>query len=131
MIRYDTGDLGQMGHCTKNGVEYPVLARVEGRKMDMIFDTEGKMTSPYMVYHILKYPNIKQYQFIQECEKKYLIKLNVSPEFHSGETIKEEFKKHLGPDAEIRLEFVDDIPLLSSGKRKFVINKLHGSKVKQ
>lgn len=129
MIRYDTGDVGQMDHCTKNGMEYPVLSKVEGRKLDMIFDTEGKMTSPYVVYHILKYPHIKQYQFIQECRKKYLIKLNVSPEFNSAENIKAEFKNHLGADAEIKLEFVDDIPLLSSGKRKFVINKLQGSMV--
>ncbi len=131
MIRYDTGDIGQMDQCTENGIEYPVLSRVEGRKMDMVLNTEGKMLSPYVVYHILKYPHIKQYQFIQEREKVYLIKLNVSPEFHSGEAIKVEFKMHLGSDAEIRLDFVDDIPLLSSGKRKFVINKLHGGMVQE
>ncbi len=131
MIRYDTGDLGQMGHCTKNGKKYPVLARVEGRKLDMIFDTDGQMMSPYVVYHILKYPHIKQYQFIQENKKKYTIKLNVSPEFHSGKKIISEFKKHLGAEAEILLEFVEDIPLLSSGKRKFVINKIHKSKVQE
>lgn len=127
MIRYDTGDLGQMGHCIKNGMEFPVLTRVEGRKLDMIFDTGGQMMSPYVVYHILKYPHIKQYQFIQECRKKYRIKLNVSTEFDSAENIKLEFKEHLGADAEIQLDYVEDIPLLSSGKRKFVINKLQGS----
>ncbi len=126
MIRYDTGDIGQMGHCTKRGMEYPVLNKVEGRKLDMVLNTEGKIMSPYVVYHILKYPHIKQYQFIQESEKKYVIKLNVSPEFHSSEPIVMEFKKHLGTDAEIQLDFVDDIPLLSSGKRKFVINKWQG-----
>lgn len=131
MIRYDTGDIGQMGQCTENGIEYPVLTKIEGRKMDMILNTEGKMLSPYVVYHILKYPHIKQYQFIQEHEKTYVIKLNVSPEFNSGEAIKMEFKMHLGADAEIRLDFVNDIPLLSSGKRKFVINKLHGSMVQE
>ncbi len=131
MIRYDTGDLGQMGQCMKNGLEYPVLTRVEGRKLDMIFDTDGQMMSPYLVYHILKYPHIKQYQFIQEGEKKYLIKLNVSPDFNTAENIKVEFKKHLGSDAEIQLEFVDNIPLLSSGKRKFVINKWHSGMVEK
>ncbi len=129
MIRYDTGDIGQMGQCTENGIEYPVLTRVEGRKLDMVSNTEGKIMSPYVVYHILKYPHIKQYQFIQECEKKYLIKLNVSSEFDSEEAIKMEFKMHLGPDAEIAIEFVDDIPLLSSGKRKFVINNVNGKMV--
>lgn len=131
IIRYDTGDIGQLGQCTENGMEYPVLTKIEGRKLDMVYNTEGKMLSPYVVYHILKYPHIKQYQFIQEFEKKYLIKLNVSPEFHSGEAITKEFKTHLGADAEITIEFVDDIPLLSSGKRKFVINKLQGRMVQE
>ncbi|SDE67508.1 phenylacetate-CoA ligase [Pricia antarctica] len=131
MIRYDTGDLGQMDYRIKNGMEYPVLDRVEGRKLDMIYDTDGEMMSPYVVYHILKYPHIKQYQFIQEGEKKYLIKLNVSPEFNSGKNILSEFKKHLGTDAEILLDFVEDIPLLSSGKRKFVINKWRSNLVEE
>ena len=123
MIRYDTGDIGKMAIADKNGEKHMVLERVEGRKMDMIFNTTGKMMSPFMVYHILKYPHIVQYQFIQEDKTQYKIKLNVLPEFHSTENILAEFKEHLGQDAEIYLEFVEDIPLLSSGKRKFVINR--------
>ncbi|HEA22430.1 hypothetical protein LCGC14_1512620 [marine sediment metagenome] len=131
MIRYDTGDIGQMGPCSENGVAYPVLTKVEGRKMDMVLNTKGEMVSPYVVYHILKYPHIKQYQFIQEQEKMYRIKLNVLPEFDSGKKIISEFKNHLGAEAEILLEFVEDIPLLSSGKRKFVINKIHMSEAQE
>ncbi|GAA3514329.1 phenylacetate--CoA ligase family protein [Aquimarina addita] len=123
MIRYDTGDIGQMGYHIKNGRKYPVLTKVEGRKMDMIFDTNGTMMSPYFVYHILKYPHIKQYQFIQECEKKYRIKLNVTSQFNASRVILEEFREHLGADADIHVDFVQDIPLLASGKRKFVINR--------
>ncbi|MDT7830653.1 CoF synthetase [Pricia sp. S334] len=130
IIRYDTGDLGRMEIRTINGAEQPVLSRVEGRKLDMVLDVDGNMMSPYVVYHILKYPHIKQFQFIQECEKKYTVKLNVLPEFNSGEAITTEFKRHLGADAEIQLEFVEDIPLLSSGKRKFVINKLNADSVR-
>lgn len=123
MIRYDTGDIGQFAISEKNGIKHWVLEKVEGRKMDMITNTSGKMISPFMVYHILKYPHIVQYQFIQDNKSKYTIKLNVLPEFDSSEDIITEFKKHLGSDAEIHLEYVEDIPLLSSGKRKFVINK--------
>ena len=123
MIRYDTGDIGQLGVPKEDSKNNLVLKRVEGRKMDMIFNTKGEMISPFMVYHILKFPNIIQYQFIQENKTKYVIKLNVLPEFQSAEKIVAEFTKHLGSDAEVSLEYVEDIPLLSSGKRKFVINK--------
>ncbi|MGV8812915.1 MAG: CoF synthetase [Gelidibacter sp.] len=124
MIRYDTGDIGQLAVSVKNGETHMVLDSIEGRKMDMILNTSGKLMSPFTVYHILKYPHIAQYQFIQETKTQYTIKLNVLPEFHSAENIVTEFKNHLGNDAEIRLEYVEDIPLLSSGKRKFVVNKL-------
>ena len=122
MIRYDTGDIGRLADPQTKSEKDLVLERIEGRKMDMIFSTNGEMISPFMVYHILKYPNIIQYQFIQEDQKKYVIKLNVLPEFHSAKDIIKEFKEHLGSNAEICLEYVKDIPLLSSGKRKFVIN---------
>lgn len=122
MIRYDTGDVGIFSVTENNGVKRVTLKRVEGRKMDMIFNTKGEMKSPFMVYHLMKYPHIIQYQFIQEAKTEYRIKLNVLPEFHSAAEIIAEFKNHLGNEAIINLQYVDDIPLLSSGKRKFVIN---------
>ncbi|OMP31646.1 phenylacetate--CoA ligase family protein [Mangrovimonas sp. DI 80] len=123
MIRYDTGDIGMMGYEEGYGCEYPVFKQIEGRKMDMIFDASGNFISSYFVYNILKYPHVKQYQFIQEGDKNYVFKLNVEEAFNSENDIKEEFLNHLGPSAEITFEYVNEIPLLSSGKRKFVINK--------
>lgn len=123
MIRYDTGDIGMMDYEDETHNEYPVLMKIEGRKMDMIYDSNGNFISSYAVYNILKYPHIKQYQFIQEGDKKYLFKLNVDKAFNSEDDIKEEFLKLLGADSEIEFEYVNEIPLLSSGKRKFVVNK--------
>lgn len=123
MIRYDTGDVGQFAITEKNGVKHTALKKIEGRKMEMIYDTNGEMKSPFIVYHLMKYPHILQYQFIQEDRTKYRVKLNVLPEFTHAKEIVAELKKHLGSNAIISLEYVDDIPLLSSGKRKFVINE--------
>ncbi|MGJ5640486.1 CoF synthetase [Formosa sp. S-31] len=130
MIRYDTGDIGLMGYNqSEMSQEYPVLMRIEGRKMDMIYDADGKFISSYAVYNILKYSNIKQYQFIQEDDKKYVFKLNVEPEFNCETQIKNEFKALLGKDAELEIEYVKEIPLLSSGKRKLVLNRNKKNKV--
>lgn len=122
MIRYDTGDIGVIASNNGGRKEF-LLKRVEGRKLDFIYNTKGEMLSPFIVYNILKYPYILQYQFIQKTKIKYLIKLNVLPHFDSAENIKSEFRDKLGKDAIIELEFVENIPLLSSGKRKFVINE--------
>ncbi|MDW5287519.1 CoF synthetase [Formosa sp. PL04] len=123
MIRYDTGDIGMLNYQENILEEYPILMNIEGRKMDMIYDSEGRFVSSYAVYNILKYPNIRQYQFIQEDDKKYTFKLNVDPEFKYELQIKNEFIKLLGEDVQIDFQYVTEIPLLSSGKRKLVINR--------
>ena len=122
MIRYDSGDIGQFSITKKNGAQQTMLKRVEGRKTDMILNTSGEIRSPYTVYHLMVYPHILQYQFIQESKKKYTIKLNVLPEFQSEKEVLRDLKIVVGDDAKINLEYVDGIPSLSSGKRKSVIN---------
>jgi phenylacetate-CoA ligase len=120
LIRYDTGDIGTMALIDN---EY-VLTKIEGRKMDLIYDTNGDLISSYSVYPVLHkyYHLIKQYQFIQIGQKEYLIKLNIHQEFNYDENLIKKFKEILGADAEISIEYVNDIPKLSSGKRKKVMN---------
>jgi phenylacetate-CoA ligase len=120
LIRYDTGDIGIMKF---DGKEL-VLDKVEGRKMDLIYDTKGELISSYSIYPIMNqyYNQLIQYQFIQIGQKKYLIKLNVHDKFHNGTDLINAFKSILGKEAQITLEYVNDIPILSSGKRKKVMN---------
>jgi len=122
VIRYDTGDIGYVKNDDPfNGAPY--LEHVEGRKMDMIYNTQGELITSYITYHLLKYDKIKQFQLIQEDPTTYSIKLNVYDDFDQQNYIINEFKTHLGADATIRVIYVKDIPLLNSGKRKLVINK--------
>jgi len=101
------------------------LQHVEGRKMDMIYNTQGELITSYITYHLLKYDKIKQFQLIQENHNTYIIKLNVYNDFDQQNYIIDEFKNHLGEDANIKVIYVNDIPLLHSGKRKLVINKVN------
>lgn len=68
---------------------------------------------------------ISQYQFIQKGEKEYLLKLNLKDE--SLKAMTDRFvgyvKKVVGEDANCKVEYVSEIPVLSSGKRKVVINE--------
>ena len=65
-----------------------------------------------------KYEKLKQYQFIQEGQKEYVLKLNGAEGIYEDEEIRSYLKTVLGEDAEIRIEHVDGIPVLSSGKFK-------------
>ena len=69
-----------------------------------------------------KYKEIKQYQFIQTSIHNYTFILNTnSPFLREGELI-QEFTGYFGKDAVIKIEYVNEIPLLDSGKRRKVIN---------
>jgi len=122
MIRYDTGDIGILSLETdKYGNQY--LEKVEGRKLDLLYDTSGEIVSSYIMYkNMWQYTEIKQYQLIQEGPKEYTFKINMDGDFDKEDQLASEFKKYLGTDADFKVEYVDEIPLLSSGKRKKTVN---------
>lgn len=122
IIRYDTGDIAK--HILNdNGVMG--FEEIEGRKMDLIFDTKGDIISSFVVY--TKFYNyyhlLKQYQFIQQGEKNYEVKLNLKTEsFDFENELIESIKSEFGEDAKIIVTYVDEIPPLASGKRRKVVN---------
>ncbi|WP_445738581.1 CoF synthetase [Mariniflexile sp.] len=118
MIRYDTGDVGQIDYS----LTPPAFTRIEGRKTDLIYNTQGDAVSAFIMINTYNYPGILQSQFIQEGKKEYLLKLNVSEQFNMEKEIIKEFKNYVGHDSIIKVEYVDEIPLLDSGKRKVTIN---------
>lgn len=123
LIRYDTGDLGVLDKV--DNLEAPVLTRVEGRKMDMLYTTSGEFITSHIVHQICLFEGINQYQLIQNSVNEYTFKINAS-NFTKEEELIELYKNYLGEDALIDVVYVNDIPLLSSGKRKKVVNNYYG-----
>ncbi len=121
MIRYENGDIAVMN---KEDGQAPVLSHIEGRKVDMLYNTQGKLVTSHIVtVNMWKYDELKQYQFIQKGAKDYTFKLNPKGEnFSREQELINEFKGYLGQDATITIEYVHDIPLLNSGKRKLVVS---------
>ncbi len=125
LIRYDTGDIGVLGKSQKNGRTQYVLKKVEGRKMDTLYNTQGEPISSFTITNNMwKYIELDQYQFIQVSKKEYTFKLNAREKFLRETELVKEFEGYLGSDAKLTVEYVDEIPLLSSGKRKKVLNKM-------
>jgi phenylacetate-CoA ligase len=118
LIRYDTGDIGTIDYTASP----PTLKKIEGRKTDAIFDTQGDIVSSFIMINSIRYKGIKQIQLIQEDRINYTIKLNCTKRFKSRKKLTKKFKKFLGSDAEIKIEVTDEIPLLTSGKRKMTLN---------
>lgn len=74
---------------------------------------------------MLLFPEIKQYQFIQLGKAEYIFKLNPEGSFTREQELINFFKPFFGNDADIKVEYVKEIPLLNSGKRKMVVNLMH------
>ena len=119
MIRYDTGDLCKFE--IKNGKKY--ITEIHGRRGDLVYNTAGVSMSPHVITNNMwEIPNIIQWKFTQLGEKEYCITLNVTKEFDGEEQLKNKFLGLLGKDAIIKFEYVDEVPVLNSGKRKYIEN---------
>jgi len=125
LIRYDTGDIGILNIKSHCGQKTSVLSKLEGRRVDFINDSDGNLLSPHVITNTLwKYGEVLQFQFIQEKAGEYVMRLNVGclNQFERVPELIDEMKSYLGKDAEIRIEYVSEIPSLASGKRKKIIN---------
>ncbi len=123
MIRYDTGDIGVKDTLgSKN-----ILKEVNGRKIDQIYNTKGEIISINLVLLVNNYPELKQCQLIQKAAGIYHFKLNADQKFEREYEFINEFKEYLGEDAQITIEYVDEIPLLASGKRRVMVNEMINS----
>lgn len=123
-VRYDTGDLGEIA-VKEDGRK--VIKQIVGRRSDMILSSDGKLLSSHSITNSLwDFPEIVQFQFIQKDKAKYLMKLNMGN--HKDSFARENeldgiLKQYLGEDAQITFEYVHEIPVLNSGKRRYIINE--------
>jgi phenylacetate-CoA ligase len=122
LIRYDTGDIGILSSDSRKS-ENKYLAKVEGRKLDILYDTKGNLISSFPIQFLVEqYSSIIQYQIIQESAKEYTMKINALAGFVHESKLIREVNNYLGEDAIIKVEYVVEIPTLSSGKRKIMVN---------
>lgn len=123
LIRYDTGDVAKMVY-PENGLPY--LENLFGRRMDLIYDTNGGVVSPFLLCRTMRLTTgIEQYQFIQRGAKEYCIRVAVT-NGKNPDLTKEigMFKETLGNDANISVEYVNEIPVMNSLKRKLIVSEL-------
>ena len=122
MIRYENGDLAT--RCqTEDGKVY--LKDVIGRKVDMLYTTDGKMVNWLRsLIFLKKYRDIKQFQIIQETLNKFVWVLNTKNHGYEDMIIRES-KELFGQDSEYEFRYVDEIPKLRSGKTQMTVCKLN------
>ncbi|MBV1887794.1 MAG: CoF synthetase, partial [Urechidicola sp.] len=123
LIRYDTGDVAKIEeYKNENEIVESYLTNIEGRKNDLIYNTSGEIVPSEVSYLMTKYGEFKQFQFVQCGEKEYRLKINTDKKVLKENELIEMYKTILGADANVKIEYVDGIPVLGSGKKKEVLN---------
>ncbi len=120
IIRYDTGDLAVSDDNDRNSLKS--FKNIQGRRVDMIYDTKGNPLTPHTwSVNMRKYSKLRQWQFIQEDKKRYVLRVNGEEGIYSMEDFDNTLRAILGTDADIKIQFVNEMPVLSSGKFKNTI----------
>ncbi len=122
MIRYDLGDIGVIEKGHDISFSRPILTELHGRHLDLIYNTTGGLVNPLFITAHLQFDfeSLMQLQFIQKSHNEYVLKIVLKSTIDLSSILKE-IKLVLGFDAQISVEEVTEIPLLPSGKRKFII----------
>lgn len=128
-VRYDTGDLARLvpASACACGRQTPRLAAIVGRASDTIRTASGKLIHGEFFTHLLYAARrVREFQFVQESLRDYrLLLVADAPESSDVEhRWRADILEEVGPDARLTIEYVDHIPVLASGKRKFTLSKV-------
>jgi phenylacetate-CoA ligase len=128
LIRYDIGDVGILTEdfcpCGRSAL---LVKKLLGRSSDFVVSPSGRLIhGEYFTHAFYGHRGIRQFQFVQETATLYLVRVVKSPDFHppSLEAVKRDMELVLGQNAEIRFEFVENIPAAPSGKWRFTISNI-------
>lgn len=128
LLRYANGDLATQGSGTCTcGRGLPLLASVNGRKLDALLTPDGRyIPGEYIVYCFLNAAGIKRYQVVQKQLDRFDILLVRDDGFDGSaiELVRRELTKRVGESVTLDFQFVDDIPLTPSGKLRVTISEL-------
>ncbi|AMM41435.1 MAG TPA: phenylacetate--CoA ligase family protein [Candidatus Atribacteria bacterium] len=130
-IRYKPGDWGQVINKTcKCGRNYPLLTKIDAKRIvNMIVTKHGHLISTTALNFrnpkILN--NVEKFQFYQEKEGELILKIVKGKNYKADDTLKimNELNNQIGHAVELKIVFVDKIPLTERGKQKILEQKLN------
>ena len=125
IIRYRTGDVGSLDDkLCSCGRGLPLLRSVEGRRTDFLVTAEGKLLHALAAIYVLReLPAVREFQMSQE--RSAHVTVSVVPDSvldaATQDIIVTQFRRLLGPRAEVEVRVTESIPR-PSGKHRYVIS---------
>jgi len=132
-IRYQIGDVGRpSGDVCSCGRGLPLISSIEGRIIEFltIYDERIGRTIPISpgVFQIaLGHLPLKQYRIFQESVDKIVVKAVKDKGYSQKHTdfLLESVHRYMGNNVTIKIEFVDNLQPMPSGKRPLCISKIN------
>lgn len=126
LIRYDTGDVARWwaDEPCACGRTWRRLAPVEGRMSDTIRTAGGRLIHGEYFTHVLYGSKaVREFQFVQDTLTDYRLLLVADPAQARPQEAhwREEIGRLLGPESRLAIEYVPEIAVRPSGKRKFTL----------
>jgi phenylacetate-CoA ligase len=130
-IRYRIGDLAvaiDPDEPCPCGRGLPRIGRIEGRVQSMIVGAGGFVVPGSLFLHLLKDYNhaIRQFQVLQEQAGVVTLKVVKAPRFDVSvlDEALRILKRYLGHETRIEVEFVEEIPMVRTGKRQVSLSRV-------
>ena len=128
LLRYLNGDVitPMPGACScGRGLER--IARIEGRTLDVIYSSDGKILhSGYVTYLFLQIGGIDRFQIVQRARDRLDVYLVRGIDFSDGvlDYLRTELGKAVGDSIAMEFHFVDAIALTASGKYRVMVSEI-------
>ena len=128
-IRYRIGDLAVASDNSKKcacGRGLPRIGKIMGRVQSIISCANGKYLPGTFFAHFFKdYSHlVRHYQVVQEKDEEFTLKIVQGGVFEQKQfdELILLLRKYVGTNTKIEIEFVDEIPLVRTGKRQGCIS---------
>lgn len=127
-IRYRIGDIGLLSReVCPCGNQLPILKDLLGRSTATFRTRTGMLIhGGYFTQKFYDVEGVTQFQIVQETLKHCVLKLVVNKRWTEATRryLVQNIQRVIGGDVVVTVEFVDKIPLSTSGKREFTISKV-------
>jgi phenylacetate-CoA ligase len=127
-IRFKIGDLASpCQEVCKCGRGLPIMSPVIGRDTDIVVTPDGNYLVAYFFGHIFEsMMSVNKFQVVQQVKEEIEVRIVKNNTFsdQDSEHIRAAIREGAGEKLKIRLNFVEDVPVPSSGKIRLVISEI-------
>ncbi|OYN87984.1 hypothetical protein CGZ92_06945 [Parenemella sanctibonifatiensis] len=128
LLRYDTGDLGRFVVSNDGVLDRSRLTDIQGRRLDVIHAGDAEHPRRLHALQIwgltTRISEIRQFQLRQHSLGHFTWILNAPASAELERRLQAILETVVGPTEHCDFTYVDEVPVLASGKRQFFVNEI-------